>query len=63
MACEKCGNRLGFAFGTCVQCGYNYLDKQYHHIKVYVDDLPEDIKWRLIDKHDESVTKYSSIEK
>jgi hypothetical protein len=58
MVCEKCGNRLWFTFGTCVECGYNYLDKSYHHIKVYVDDLPKDIKWRLIDKHDESVTKF-----
>lgn len=54
-SCPKCGNRMGFAFGTCVDCGFNYLDYDYKYIKVDVDKLPESIKWYLIDNHDRSV--------
>ena len=25
--CPHCGNKTGFAFGTCCQCGFNYLDQ------------------------------------
>jgi predicted ATP-dependent serine protease len=56
--CEKCGNKIGFAFGTCCECGWNHLDKTYHIIKVNVSDLPDDIKYLLIQKHNKSVQRY-----
>lgn len=62
--CEKCGNRIGFAFGTCCNCGWNYLDKTYHSIKVSVDDLaslPIELKWYLIDKHNERIERIRSL--
>jgi len=51
MKCVKCGNELGFAFGTCDNCGWNYLSNQFEFIKVYVDDLPESEQDYLIEKH------------
>lgn len=32
--CPKCLNRIGFVFGTCGDCGWNYLDDTYHWIVV-----------------------------
>lgn len=64
--CPKCGNKLGFAFGTCCQCGFNHISKQYDWIKVWRSDLnktdisPED-EFELIIKHNKSVTKYNEI--
>ena len=64
MKCDKCGNRLGFALGTCVQCGYNYHTHEYDVIKVYTKELQRkgmdilDI-YDLIDEHDKSTTKFN----
>lgn len=52
--CKICGNTKGFGFGTCCNCGYNYLDNTFHFIQVRVDDLlylPLEIKENLINKH------------
>lgn len=54
-SCPVCNNRMGFVFGTCVQCGFNHIEAEFNHIKVYVDDLPTHIRDRLIRKH---VEKY-----
>ena len=51
MKCNKCDNELGFAFGTCNNCGWNYLSNQFEFIKVLVDDLPEDEQDYLVEKH------------
>jgi anaerobic ribonucleoside-triphosphate reductase len=51
--CEKCGNTMGFALGTCVECGWNDLDKSFHFIKVqvaYLEGYP-DLKRLLVEKH------------
>ena len=37
--CPKCKNRVGFAFGTCIQCGYNHLDEEYTRIEVDMEVL------------------------
>lgn len=56
--CPVCKNKVGFAFGTCIECGYNHLDDSFHFIKVHIDDLPEgEYKERLIEKHWENVLK------
>lgn len=47
---------MGFAFGTCVECGYNHLDFTFHKIEVNTEVLkallPEDIFWQLIEEHE-----------
>ena len=44
--CPICKNKVGFAFGTCTKCGYNYLEKEYHRIEVNMDTLK-----RLLDPY------------
>ena len=34
MECPICKNTMGFACGTCVECGYNYHDNTFHVIRV-----------------------------
>lgn len=51
MSCPKCGNTIGFAFGRCVECGWNHLSNQWEVIKVRVDYLPDEIKYYLINEH------------
>lgn len=55
MECPICKNTLGFNCGTCIECGYNYLNGKFEHIRVYVDDLknivPLDILEELIEEH------------
>lgn len=34
MACPICKNKIGFAYETCVECGYNYIDHTFHRIEV-----------------------------
>ena len=48
--CPHCGNQLGFAFGTCVRCGFNYLEEKFNYIRVSVNDL-EDHQLHLILQH------------
>lgn len=38
--CPHCGNRVGFAFGTCIECGWNYLTRKFHWIKVWTENDP-----------------------
>ena len=56
--CPVCKNKIGFAFGTCCECGYNYLEGKYKNITVCVSDLEiilgrysQDL-YDLIEKHD-----------
>jgi len=39
MECPKCGNKIGFSFGTCCECGYNHISNKYDWIKVWIADL------------------------
>ena len=39
MECPVCKNTLGFACGTCIECGFNYIDKSYHFIEVRTEAL------------------------
>lgn len=41
MKCPICDNMIGFAFGTCVNCGYNYIDHEFKYIKVDTGILKE----------------------
>jgi hypothetical protein len=49
--CPHCLNETGFVFGTCTNCGFNYLSEQFERIEVNVDDLPYDIAYWLISRH------------
>jgi len=54
--CPKCGNTIGFCFGTCVNCGWNHLDNEWTSIQVNPNYLPYEIRQQLINIHAE---KYS----
>ena len=41
MKCPICDNMIGFAFGTCIDCGYNYIDHTFHFIEVETEFLKE----------------------
>lgn len=49
--CPVCDNRIGFAFGTCVDCGFNYLDGTFRFIKVDIDYLPMELREALVREH------------
>lgn len=49
--CPHCGNKYGFAFGTCCQCGFNYIDNTFHSIKINPEDLPEDMRAWAVARH------------
>lgn len=54
MECPNCKNTQGFAFGTCIKCGFNHISEEFEWIRVYVPDL--DLvsfrdKWDLINNH------------
>ena len=60
--CSKCGNRLGFVAGTCIECGFNNIRMEYDYIKVSVQELPETmLKYRLIDKHDDNIMRLKDM--
>ncbi len=48
--CHHCKNEIGFVCGTCLECGFNYIEKKFSFIKVYVSDLPIESS-NLILKH------------
>lgn len=41
MKCPICDNMIGFAFGTCIDCGYNHIDHTFHFIEVETEFLKE----------------------
>lgn len=49
--CESCGNRIGFVFGVCIDCGWNHITKQYFSINVVVDELRPEDRFYLVEKH------------
>ena len=55
MECPICKNIMGFACGTCIECGYNYIDNTFHYIRVNTDILksllPEEIFNSLVEEH------------
>jgi len=53
MECVKCKNTMGFVFGKCTKCGWNYLSNKWDTIKVNVNDLPRNIRYDLIEKHEQ----------
>ncbi len=58
MSCEICGNTIGFAFGTCCNCGWNDIEKVFRWVEVDVKDLPLDIRDYLILKHHKRKLRY-----
>lgn len=34
-ACPHCQNTIGFVFGTCCQCGWNYLENRFKFVTVW----------------------------
>lgn len=56
MECPICKNKYGFVSGTCIECGYNYIDNTYHFIEVRTELLerlvsPEVFEY-LVAEHD-----------
>lgn len=49
--CPHCRNRVGFVFGTCIECGFNHLDHSFHFITAQVHDLPPESAAMLIAIH------------
>lgn len=49
--CPVCNNTMGFAMGTCVSCGFNYISADFNFIKVHVDHLPKELKNALVKYH------------
>jgi len=64
-SCPVCNNRMGFAFGTCSECGFNYIEGEFRYIKVDTDYLPKELKEFLIKKHATrfNVKTYSYIDR
>lgn len=70
--CPVCDNRMGFAFGTCVECGFNHLSGKFKNIETSVDDLEKgySVKYLVlrhaskylssVNQHDLEDIKYSS---
>ena len=57
MECPICKNKIGFVFGTCIECGYNHDDHTYHTIEVSTEILkqvvsPEMFRY-FVCKHEE----------
>lgn len=56
MECPKCGNKIGFAFGMCVDCGYNHNTQKYDRIKVSTNILkrylPKELYVYLLKQHE-----------
>jgi hypothetical protein len=55
--CPHCGNKTGFAFGTCCQCGFNYLDHTFHSICVRPEDLPAEMREWAVARHARTTRK------
>lgn len=55
MACNHCANTIGFALGTCVECGWNNDSKRFNHIQMYIHDADRNkpIMQKLIGEHSE----------
>lgn len=55
MECPICKNKICFAYGTCIECGYNYIDNTFRHIRVNTNILksllPEEIFNNLVEEH------------
>ena len=56
MTCPICKNTMGFACGTCIDCGYNQYDHTYHFIEVSTEILEQivspEIFWYLVAEHE-----------
>ena len=49
MICPICKNTMGFAFGTCIECGYNHDDHTYHFIAVSTEILEQIVSPNMFD--------------
>ena len=49
--CPNCQNTMGFTFGTCIECGFNYINNKFEWVKVYVSELPVELRDYLIYRH------------
>lgn len=68
MECPICKNKIGFAFGTCIECGYNHLDNSYHTIEVNAEILKsivdEDTFWWLVSEHERGyIDRYNFVKR
>lgn len=62
MECPICGNKHGFAFGTCVRCNYNQISNKFKRVIVDVDllkeFLPPHILYKVLEEHENSYMKW-----
>lgn len=64
MECPICKNKIGFAVGTCIQCGYNHLDHSYRTIEINTDILKslvdeETFNWLLYEHERNYFDRYN----
>lgn len=64
MECPICLNRIGFACGTCIECGFNHLDNTFHRIEVDTEVLKHlvtpEVFAKLVYEHEENKTRTKS---
>lgn len=48
--CPHCGNKVGFVFGTCIECGFNKQEMKFKFIKVDTRALYDEQRY-LIAQH------------
>ncbi|WCS68163.1 hypothetical protein Goe21_00530 [Bacillus phage vB_BsuM-Goe21] len=60
--CIKCGNRYGFAMGTCISCGWNDVSNEWTKITVDPNYLPKKLRKVLIKIHESNVGKFKDAE-
>jgi hypothetical protein len=57
MKCPICGNKTGFTFGTCIDCGYNHIEHEFDWIKIDIKVLEtllsEEVLYYLLHRYEE----------
>lgn len=55
--CPKCLNTTGFTFGTCSDCGWNYISNNWTRIEAYVNEISPSERYKLISIHERRVAE------
>ena len=55
--CPKCGNTMGFSFGGCISCGWNYVTNKWDWIRVNPKLLPDEWKDYFVRNHEKYYNK------
>lgn len=49
--CPKCANTMGFACGTCCDCGWSYLTSEWTRVEVHLDEVKAVAFDYVMDRH------------